>query len=196
MKGYKGFDNDFKCRGFQFEVGKEYTQDGEIEACKNGFHACEYPLDVFNYYPPSESRFAEVEQSGDIDKAEDKTASRNIKINAEIGLAGLVRAAVDFTFSRAVKVKGSSCRKEKGAASATGSQGAASATGKNSIAVAWCYQGKARGSLGSFIVCSEWGAWNGNEYPFIGAKMAIVDGEKIKENTFYTLKDGEFVEVK
>ncbi|MGN0804379.1 MAG: hypothetical protein ACI4MS_03245, partial [Candidatus Coproplasma sp.] len=143
MKAYKGFNKDFKCRGFQFEVGKEYTQDGNIEACRNGFHACEYPLDVFNYYPPNESRYAEVEQSGDTDKTEDKTASRNIKIKAEIGLAGLIKAAVDFTFSKAVKVKGSSVRKKQGAASATGDYGAASATGDYGAASATGFQGAA-----------------------------------------------------
>lgn len=40
---YKGFDKDLKCRGFQYEIGKEYTEKGEIRACRNGFHACGLP---------------------------------------------------------------------------------------------------------------------------------------------------------
>lgn len=65
IKGYKGFDKDMKCRDFQFEVGKEYHQDGEIKACGNGFHFCENPLDVWKYYPLKEGNiFAEVEASG------------------------------------------------------------------------------------------------------------------------------------
>ncbi|MGN0805374.1 MAG: hypothetical protein ACI4MS_08330, partial [Candidatus Coproplasma sp.] len=81
-----------------------------------------------------------------------------------------------------------------GAASATGDYGAASAGNKTAIAVAWGKNGKAKGVKGAHIVCAEWGDWNGVEYPFIGAKMAVVDGEKIKEDTYYTLKDGEFME--
>ena len=81
---YKGFEKDLKCRGFQYEIGQEY-ETKKAKACECGFHACEYPLDVFGYYEPSESRYCEVEQGGDIDNSEsDKTCSTKIKINAEI----------------------------------------------------------------------------------------------------------------
>ncbi len=97
---YKGFDKDLKCRGFQYELGKEY-EEPKAEACECGFHACEYPLDVFGYYPPGSSRYCEVEQSGDIDKRDsDKTCSTKIKIGAEIGVAGLVKAAIEYTKSK------------------------------------------------------------------------------------------------
>ena len=70
---YKGFDKSLKCRGFQYEVGKEYEMDGDIKCCKRGFHACESPLEVFDHYDMLNSRFAEVEQSGEIDKEENTT---------------------------------------------------------------------------------------------------------------------------
>ena len=97
---YKGFDKDLKCRGFQYEFGKEY-EEPKAEACECGFHACEYPLDVFGYYPPGSSRYCNVEQSGDIDKRNsDKTCSTKIKIGAEIGIAGLIKAAIEYTKSK------------------------------------------------------------------------------------------------
>lgn len=64
IKAYKAFDKDLSCRGFKYEVGKEYEETGDIKACEKGFHACPYPLDVFSYYTPAGSRFCEVEQSG------------------------------------------------------------------------------------------------------------------------------------
>ena len=74
ITAYKGFDKNLKCRDFQYEVGKSYKHQGEIEPCKSGFHACEYPLSVFNYYAPADSRFAEVETSGKVVKSENKIA--------------------------------------------------------------------------------------------------------------------------
>ena len=100
IKSFKGFDKDLKSRGFQYEIGKEY-EEPKAEACKCGFHACEYPLDVFTHYAPNDSRYCEVEQSGDIDKSEsDKTCSTKIKIGAEISIRGLVKAAIEYTRSR------------------------------------------------------------------------------------------------
>ena len=94
---YKGFDKDFKCRDFQFEVGKTYTIGGKIEACKRGFHACENPFDVWNYYGIGEgNRFAVVEQSGDISRhdGDSKVASGSITIKAEISLPEFIKNAV------------------------------------------------------------------------------------------------------
>ena len=104
IRGYKGFDSDLKCRGFQYEVGKEYDTDKAI-SCKTGFHFCENPFDVFNYYAPSDekgmSRFCEVEGSGEFDKSgNDKVACTHIKINAEIGLNGLIKAGIKFIFDK------------------------------------------------------------------------------------------------
>ena len=184
---FKGMDKNMQCRGFQYEVGGEYETDS-AEACKKGFHACEYPLDVLNYYPPAGNRFFAVEQSGSISRDGDdsKAASTKIKVNAEIGIPGLVKAAIEYTTSRAKPEKGGH---------ATGTQGAASATGKGSIAVASGYGEKAMGAIGCAICVCERGEWDGDTYPLIGVKAAIVDGKNIKANTWYALVDGEFSEV-
>ena len=170
MRAYKGFDKDLKCRGFQYEVGKEYETDKAV-ACETGFHACEYPLDVFRYYPPNFSRYCEVEQSGETDKHgnDTKVASTKIKIGAEIGIAGLVKAAIEYTKERATEVKGGRATGDCGAASATGNQGAASATGNQGAASATGYQGaasvtgdwgaaSATGDQGAASVTGDWGA--------------------------------------
>ena len=101
IKSYKGFDKDLKCKGFQYEVGKEY-EEPDAKACEKGFHACEMPLDVFGYYAPGErSRYCIVEQSGVISKHDDdsKVASSKIKIGAEIGIPGLVKAQIEYVKS-------------------------------------------------------------------------------------------------
>ena len=100
IKAYKGFNNDMTCRDFQYEVGKEYEQKGKIEVCENGFHACENPMNVFGYYPPNNSRYCEVEQSGTIGRSLDKIASSKIRIQCEIGLSGIIQAGVKFILDK------------------------------------------------------------------------------------------------
>uniref|UniRef100_UPI004029F161 DUF7666 domain-containing protein n=1 Tax=Prevotella sp. TaxID=59823 RepID=UPI004029F161 len=100
---YKGFDKDLKCRGFQYEVGKDYEQDGNIKCCENGFHACEFPYDVFSYYAPGKnSRYCTVTQSGEMDKkdGDSKVASSKIHIETEIGLGGIIKAGVKFILDK------------------------------------------------------------------------------------------------
>ncbi|MBR4983238.1 MAG: hypothetical protein IKY94_11835, partial [Lachnospiraceae bacterium] len=104
---YKALDKDFKCRGFQYKVGKEYEIQGEVTPCKNGFHACENPLDVFNYYDMIESRFAQVEQGGNIKEDGDKTCSSRIEIKAELKLADIIRLGVEWIIDK-TKFNGSS----------------------------------------------------------------------------------------
>ena len=95
---YKGFDKNLKCRGFQYEVGKEYEMSGRIACCERGFHACESPLEVFDHYDMLNSRFAEVEQSGEIDKEENttKVCSSKIKVKAELKLADIINLGVEW----------------------------------------------------------------------------------------------------
>ena len=105
IKGYKGFNPDMTCRDFKYEVGKEYQTD-KAKTCETGFHFCENPFDVWGYYPPCNekgqlNRFCEVEGSCDIDNSHsDKISSSHIKINAEIGLQGIINAVVKFILDK------------------------------------------------------------------------------------------------
>ena len=124
LKTYKAFDKDLSCRGFKYEVGKEYEETGDIKACEKGFHACPYPLDVFGYYVPAGSRFCEVEQSGKIDDSEsDKVCSSKIRIGAELDIRGFVKAAVSFVKERCTN----ECNAEPGKPATAGDSGAATA---------------------------------------------------------------------
>ena len=182
MKAFKGFKKDLTCRGFQYEEGKEYHTE-RAECCEEGFHACEYPLDCFGYYNPAESVFHEVELSGNMDKKNDdtKVCATDIKIGARISIAGLVKAAIEFTMSKVNKEKesyeshgfasatgncgASSATGDYGASSATGNCGASSATGyrgassvsdPTGVAVAWGHEAKAKGCLGAHLILSDW----------------------------------------
>ena len=205
---YKGFNKDMTCRGFQYEEGKVYETD-KAEACNCGFHACEYPLDCIGYYAPAESVFHLVEQSGTLSKHSDdsKVASTKIKIGAQISIAGLVKAAIEYTVKRVNPE--AKADESHGASSATGNCGASSVTGyrgavevgdKEAVAVAWGYKSKAKGVLGSYLVFADWEGneslyWRQEAWSLKGAKMVQVDGEIIKENTWYTMVNGEIVEV-
>ena len=103
IHSYKGFDKDLKCRGFAYEIGKDYEQHGSVKCCENGFHACEFPLDVFNYYAPGgNSRYCTVTQSGVTHKkgGDSKVASSKIHIEREIGLDGIIKAGVKFILDK------------------------------------------------------------------------------------------------
>jgi hypothetical protein len=138
IHAYKGFDKDLKCRGFQYEVGKDYEQDGKIKCCNNGFHACEFPLGVFSYYAPGgNSRYCTVTQSGVTDKEGDgsKVASSKIHIEAEIGLDGIIKAGVKFILDKVNwKNKKASNTGYRSAATNTGDCSAATNTGNYSAA--------------------------------------------------------------
>ena len=96
MKCYKGFDKDLKCRDFQYEIGKEYEEE-RAEICDTGFHACENPLDVFGYYVPADSRYCEVDLDANDQKSDDsKRVGKKISIKAEIGIAGIIKAGVEY----------------------------------------------------------------------------------------------------
>jgi len=142
---FKGFDKDLRCRGFQFEVGKTYAHTGEVKACESGFHACEHPLNVFDYYAPAFSRFAEVELSGDLSRhdGDTKIAAGQITIKAELRIPDLVARAIKWVMDRTHSEEGASATGYQGAASATGPQGAASATGDQGAASATGSQGAA-----------------------------------------------------
>ena len=166
MKAYKGFDKNLKCRGFQYEVGEEYTEE-EADICSSGFHACESPLDVLGYYPPGEqSRYCEVELDANEQKSSDdsKLVGKHIKIGAEIGITGLIKAHFEFVKKNVKEAveKGDSevaTAGEYGAATA-GNRGAAtsrgkSASGKEGLSVARGNDVKVKGGLGAILVIAE-----------------------------------------
>ena len=145
IKAYKAFDKDLSCRGFKYEVGKEYEETGDIKACEKGFHACPYPLDVFGYYAPAGSRFCEVEQSGKIDDSEsDKVCSSKIRIGAELDIRGLVKAAVSYVKERCTN----ECNAEPGKPATAGDYGAATA-GDSGAATAGDYGAATAGDSGA-----------------------------------------------
>ena len=224
IKSYKGFDKDLKCRGFQYEIGKEY-EEPEADVCRAGFHACERPLDVFNHYCPVNSRFCEVEQSGELSRDTDdsKVASTKIKIGAEIGIPGLVKAQIEWVKAHTTTEhtdperatagdRGAATAGNRGAAIAgsygaatagdcgaaiAGNRGAATARGKasvgeNGLAVARGNNVRVKGGLGAVLVIAE---ENESDYDIKDWAAVLVDGETIKADTFYMLKNGEFMEV-
>ena len=230
MKCYKGFDKDLKCRGYQYEIGREY-EEREAEICEKGFHACEYPLDVFGYYDPASSRYCEVDLDANNQTHDDsKRVGKHIKIGAEIGIPGIVKASVEYIknqvgwgnskesntgdYSAATNTGDRSAATNTGdcsaatntgyrsaaantgnysAAANTGDCSAAEVSGKESIAMAMGCGSKAKGALGCFLVLAEWSEVNG-EYHIVDVKAVKVDGTNIKEDTYYTLVDGLFVE--
>ena len=226
MKMYKGFDKNLKCRNFQYEIGKTYTEN-KAELCNAGFHACEHPLDCLNYYKPGENRYCEVDLDDVTDEHRDdsKRVGKKITVQREIGIAGLVKAAVNIGIEEAKsKTTGylahaattgyeahaattgnwahaattgywahAATTGNWAHAATTGNWAHAEVSGKESIASALGVGGKAKGALGCWIVCAEWE--NKNEGWHIKCvKSAAVDGERIKADTRYMLKDGEFVE--
>ena len=194
LKTYKAFDKDLSCRGFKYEVGKEYEETGDIKACEKGFHACPYPLDVFGYYAPAGSRFCEVEQSGKIDDSEsDKVCSSKIRIGAELDIRGLVKAAVSFVKERCTN----ECNAEPGKPATAGNYGAATArgkasTGSNGLSVARGNNVRVKGGIGAILVIAEEGE---DSYDIVDWKAVVVDGEVVKADTWYRLENGELVEV-
>ena len=231
IKSYKGFDKNMQCRGFQYEVGKEYNMDGEIKCCNRGFHACKSPLKVWDYYDMLNSRFAEVEQSGNIDEEEKSTkvCSSHIKIKAELKLADIINIGVewlkDITSPSKVKTDGAlndnGDRKKQigssgyyaqigssgdsarivssGDSARIGSSGDSAkidSTGEDSVIMCAGNKSKAKAKVGSWITLAEW-EWSDEKKRNIPVcvKTEYVDGENIKADTWYQLKNGKFVEV-
>ena len=202
VKSYKGFNKDMTCRCFQYEEGKEYEEE-IVEVCDHEFHACEYPLDCLNYYYPNESVYHEVEQSGEIQKHNDdtKVASTKIKIGAEISIAGLVKAAIEYTVKRVNKEAesdenhgassatgdcgASSANGNCGASSATGDYGASSATGNCGASSATGYKG-ASSAEDKDAVAVAWG-YKSKAKGVIGSFLVFADWEYTgsEDNTEY-----------
>ena len=225
ITAYKGFDENLCCRGFQYEIGKEYVQEGEIECCESGFHACINPFDVLDYYPSdSRNRFCVVEQSGTIKTANDDTkqASSKIKIKAEIGMAGLFKAGVEWIKEKTnpvpiiaetkdmndnpsgdyVKIGSSGDSAQIGSSGgyvkigSSGDYAKIESTGEYSVICCAGNNSMAKAKKGSWITLSEWKYSKEKKRNIpVCVKTEYVGGERIKEDTWYRLVDGEFQEV-
>lgn len=218
---YKAMDKNMTCRGKQYEVGKTYYED-KADCCHAGMHACENPLDVLHYYPLSDGpRFFEVECGGDVDKddKDSKFACTELTVKGELKLADFIQMSVKATFERAMRrakakesgyyssaatsgyssnaatsgdYSGAATSGGYSSAVSTGYKTKAAAVGKNSISVANGVHSKAMGAMGCYLVLTEYD----DDDNMLWAKMAKVDGTHIKENVWYTLKNGEFAEEK
>ncbi|EBH8445778.1 hypothetical protein DCV85_13930 [Salmonella enterica subsp. enterica serovar Ouakam] len=135
---FKGFNKDLKCRGFQFAIGETFHHDGKVEACGSGFHACECPFDVFSYYPPAESRYAETISFGITDSEEGgdtKIASSSITIKDELTLPQFIQRGIEWIWSKIDKsLEQQIMCGNRSAATNTGSWSAATNTGNRSAA--------------------------------------------------------------
>ena len=271
MKAYKGFNKDMTCRGFQFEEGKTY-EEKEAKLCKRGFHACANPLDVFNYYPPGESVYHEVELDDVSEEKEKDTkiCGRKIKIGKQLGLNDMISDSIEISMQMHEKNVGDSHAATSGDSSPAATSGDSShaatsgdsspaatsgdsshaatsgdsspaatsgysssaatsgdsspaatsgdhscavtsgdsshavtsgdsshavTSGDSSIAAAIGRNSKAKSTIGNWIVLAEYGEWNGKTYPVLCVKCGKIDGVSLKPDTWYQLKNGEFVEV-
>lgn len=225
MKAFKGFNKDLTCRGYQYEEGKEFhTERAEccdtgFHACEYPLDCFGYYDPAHSVYHEVELS-GEMDKSGD----NTKVCATDIKIGARLSIAGLVKMAIDFTMSKVNKEAGSderhgfaSATGYYGASSATGDYGASSATGykgassvsdPTGVAVAWGHEARAKGCKGAHLILSDWrfigekywdgsykDMYNKDNWELTGAKMVVVDGEKIKEDTYYRCIEGEIVEV-
>ena len=214
MKVYKGTNKDMQCtpggKVFQYEQGVTYEKP-KAELCAHGFHACAVPLDVLGYYAPGEgSRYFEAELEDVSPKRQDdsKVCGKKITLGAEIGIPGLVKAHIEYVKAHTTTEhtdpkqatageRGAATAGDRGAATA-GDSGAAtsrgsSASGENGLSVARGNNVRVKGGLGAVLVIAE---EKDDNYEIKEWKAAVVDGEAIKADTWYTLKNGELVEVK
>lgn len=196
MKGYKGFNKDMTCRDKQYAENMVFWES-RAKICNSGMHFCENPFDVLEYYGfvganGELNEFAEVEALDECKTdGNKKYCTKKLKIGAKIGIAGLVKAFVDFTFSKIdFKNVSESNTGDWSAATNTGDQSAAAVDGNASVAIVTGYESKAKANVGSAIVICE----RDDNYNLIGIKAAIIDGEKLKADTYYTLVNGEFTE--
>ena len=182
MKLYKGVSKDLKgYGGFQYEVGKTYEQENP-SLCNSGFHACEAPMDVLRHYGLKDgNRYFEAELEGVTEERQNDTkrVGSKVTLGAEIGIAGLIKAQIQYT-------------REKAKRGTAGGNRSNLAGGDDSLIVGG-NKSKAKAGIGSVIVLVN-REWSGDRYKIIDWKAGLVDGETLKPDTWYKLENGEFVE--
>lgn len=181
--------------GLPIRGGQDIRAQGGCETLRKRLPACEDPLDIFEYYNPATSEFHEVELDGVSDKrgGDTKVVAKKITIGARLGIDKIIKACIEFRFSKFEKEEKNSGY--KGAASNSGYKGAAETSGKHSIAMSVGYDSKARGALGTWIVLAERDEWDGEGCPIKDVKAFKVDGEQVKADTWYKLVNGVLVEI-
>ncbi|ELX7445156.1 hypothetical protein SKO04_001160 [Salmonella enterica] len=192
---FKGFNKDLTCRDFQFAIGETFHHDGKVEACGSGFHACECPFDVFSYYPPAESRYAETISFGVIDREEEgdtKIASASITIKSELTLPQFIQRGIEWIWSKIDKsLEQQIMTGYRSAATNTGDLSAAEVSGSQSVAASLGIEGKARASEGGAIVL----CYRDEDGELIHIRASKVGENGIMPDIWYQLnEDGEFVE--
>ena len=212
MRAYKGFNPDLTCRDFQYAEGETYETDVAV-LCETGFHACPLPLDTWQYYPPSESVYHEVEVPDDAVKGGDKVAATSITIKGRLSLPELIGEHIRLVFERAERASDdestavtsgdrstaatsgnwstAATSGYQSLAATSGYEATAAVTGEDSVAVATGVEGKARGGLGCWLFLTE----RDYDCRILGAEAVKVDGDTIKPDVAYTLRDGRVVEV-
>lgn len=202
MKGFKGFEKDFSCRGKQYEENMTYEEHGEGCCHKGVMHFCEDPWEVLNHYDLVDdngnfSEFAEVEALGQVWNDGEKRATNKIHIGAKLGLKGFLKACIDFTLEKTkYESNGTNLSGDSAQIGSSGNSAKINSTGEDAVIMCAGSRSKAKGKKGSWITLAEWvkDEEKGRYVP-VCVKTERVDGEKIKEDTYYTLKNGEFVEV-
>ena len=192
MKAYKGFNRDMTCRGFQFEEGKTYEHQGDVKLCESGFHACEDPMDCLRYYDPCTSVYHEVEIDGVSDerKEDTKVVGKKIRIGERMTIKSIVKASIEYVFAVCRSAKNSDYASgDWSSQAASGYRSSQETTGKNCVMMSAGNGGLAKGKIGSWIVLTEWEKGG----PNVVAKR--IDGKEVKEDVWYTLKNGKFAEV-
>lgn len=202
MKGFKGFEKDFSCKGKQYEENTTYEEYG-VGCCHKGvMHFCEDPWEVLNHYDLVDgngnfSEFAEVEALGQVWNDGEKRATNKIHVGAKLGLKGFLKSCIDCTLEKTeYESNGTNLPGNSAKIGSSGNSAQINSTGEDAVIMCAGSRSKAKGKKGSWITLTEWvkDEEKGRYVP-ICVKTERVDGEKIKENTYYTLKNGEFVEV-
>lgn len=194
MRAFKGFNKDMTCRGFQYEEGKEYETE-EASLCKSGFHACEMPLDCLGYYAPGRSEYHEVELQDVTDEKENdsKRVGKKIRIGAKLSIADMVKAQIEIIKENCEeKIEaGDAERATAGNYGAATSKGR-SASGGDGLSVVRGNNVRAKGGIGAILVIAE---ENEDDFKIKKMQVAVVDGKKIKADTWYKInEDGDLVE--
>ncbi len=202
-KGYKAFEKGLICnptgnKPYQFKENTVFEVEGDAKICNNGFHFCKEPLDVLNYYPLIDdngdmTEFAEVEALEEpITNDNKKFCTKKIKIGAKISFAELVNASVKVCFEKE-ETKTKTTSKDSAQIGSSGDYAKIGSSGKNAVICCAGHGGNVKAKKGSWITLSEW-AWVNDEYTPVCVKTVQVDGEVIKEDTYYKLENGEFKE--